>query len=409
MRPWIFGIVMFLLGWLLSWYFHHPVDSYTESAQNSGVPPSPRVQSQQPGGLHEDSRASALPTTSLAKTPSKTPAAASVGIPTPSTVERVQAYLAHRQYAEFFSLFQDALSSGDDTTLRLLREVVYGRAEQLQQQKRPTDAASLLQQLLAIDYDNVHARLLLATVHHQSDNFLVAIEQLYIARSYAQEAGTVEQITRHIRRWVTELTRQYNKEKRYLPLIDLYRELSEKEPEYAPHHIGLAEAYLALGNKADAKHALDLASFDVEVSAQIQRLQARIQQEDSVALTNATGIPLRQYGNHYVIKVLLNGALEASLMLDTGATLSIITPNVRSALGANVADGAAWFNTANGVVESVLLNVDSISAGPKVVQGAKVGVLELSSGPHIDGLLGMDFLKHFKFYIDQEKHILYLQ
>jgi clan AA aspartic protease (TIGR02281 family) len=394
LRVWIFGLSLFILGWILSWLYHRPVENFTESGQESAGQKSYPIISPIPKLTGRTSN-SVLPT--------------QVETHASTTLERAATHLKTRQYSEFFALFQEVQARADDATLQVLRKAAYASAKQLQQAKRSHDAQSLLQQLIANDYDNVPAHLLLAAVHRHKGNYLVALEQLYSARSYAQETELVAQITRQIHQWGTDFAARYKKEKHDLALIDLYRNLSEKEPEYAPHYLGLAEAYLALGNKTDAKLALELASFDVEVSDQVQRLLAQIHQKNSVTLTNATAIPLRRYGDHYVIKVMLNGELEASLMLDTGATLSIITPQVQVALGVSPSDRVAWFNTANGMVESVLLSIDSISAGSKGVQDTKVGVLNLSTNPHFDGLLGMDFLKHFKFYIDQDKHVLYLQ
>ncbi len=47
--------------------------------------------------------------------------------------------------------------------------------------------------------------------------------------------------------------------------------------------------------------------------------------------------------------------------------------------------------------------------GGHIVENIEVGVMDVSHTGSIDGLLGMNFLKHFKFYIDQGDNEMHLQ
>jgi predicted aspartyl protease len=66
------------------------------------------------------------------------------------------------------------------------------------------------------------------------------------------------------------------------------------------------------------------------------------------------------------------------------------------------------FSTANGLVQAPVYKLDSLSVGDWHVNHLEIGVLDLDSRSDVDGLLGMNFLNHFQFFIDQNKAVLRL-
>ena len=66
------------------------------------------------------------------------------------------------------------------------------------------------------------------------------------------------------------------------------------------------------------------------------------------------------------------------------------------------------FNTANGRVRAPVFVLDSLTVGDWQVNQLEVGVLALHGNTNIDGLLGMNFLRHFQFIIDQNEALLRL-
>jgi hypothetical protein len=42
------------------------------------------------------------------------------------------------------------------------------------------------------------------------------------------------------------------------------------------------------------------------------------------------------------------------------------------------------------------------------VDGIEIGAIEIASAMGVDGLLGMNFLRHFQFFIDQGRAVLRL-
>ena len=114
----------------------------------------------------------------------------------------------------------------------------------------------------------------------------------------------------------------------------------------------------------------------------------------------------------------MNRKVKANLVLDTGASVVVLSSKVAVSLGMDVyapaakADDAAEFVLADGrkigAKRIILDNVD--------VQGSEAHKVEAAVLPEqenniivCDGLLGMSFLKNFSFKIDQKNNRLTLE
>ena len=98
------------------------------------------------------------------------------------------------------------------------------------------------------------------------------------------------------------------------------------------------------------------------------------------------------------------------MLIDTGASLTIFTPAVLEQRGIRYQDTGRTgvFNTANGPVEAPVYTLDSLTVGDWQVNNIEIGVLDLGGSSGVDGLLGMNFLNHFQFFIDQNEDLLRL-
>jgi clan AA aspartic protease (TIGR02281 family) len=114
-------------------------------------------------------------------------------------------------------------------------------------------------------------------------------------------------------------------------------------------------------------------------------------------------------GSHFLVDVRLGSAQQARLLIDTGASLTMLTPDMlqRRGVVAHATGKTGVFNTANGRVRAPIYRLDSLSVGDWEVSNLDVGVLELDDA-QFDGLLGMNFLRHFRFFIDQNAALLRL-
>ena len=125
-----------------------------------------------------------------------------------------------------------------------------------------------------------------------------------------------------------------------------------------------------------------------------------------------SSVPLQSAGSALVVAVAVNGA-QATLVLDTGAALTLISPRLAGRAGVTVpAGGSKIVGTVVGgrTVEIPIARVRAFGVGPAVVENLQVGVYDaLPNRADVDGLLGANFLDHFKVTIDRQNRRLSLE
>ena len=117
-------------------------------------------------------------------------------------------------------------------------------------------------------------------------------------------------------------------------------------------------------------------------------------------------VSLAKSGEVLLVNALLNGTVDATLILDTGASSTTISKALATRLGIVLEEETAGFSTmADGrLVPTTFITLDSIQVGSAVRQEVSASVLENAPSPGVDGLLGMTFLKNFIIQLDIEKN-----
>jgi len=97
-------------------------------------------------------------------------------------------------------------------------------------------------------------------------------------------------------------------------------------------------------------------------------------------------------------------------MIDTGASLSTMKSNLAAEYAAYAwtEAGPLQMNTANGSVIGQKIRVRSLRLGDILLNDVEMGVIPLPEF-QFDGLLGMNVLSQFEFFIDQEQLFLVLR
>jgi tetratricopeptide (TPR) repeat protein len=126
----------------------------------------------------------------------------------------------------------------------------------------------------------------------------------------------------------------------------------------------------------------------------------------------AAGVtPVAIVGNTVLVPVTLTyrgNSVQARLVLDTGASVTAISDRLAAQLGVADADT----NPMTGVVadgrrvEARWFLADSVGVGPKSASQLRTVILPGSGGPGHDGLLGMDFLRKFRYQVDFDRQII---
>ena len=126
-----------------------------------------------------------------------------------------------------------------------------------------------------------------------------------------------------------------------------------------------------------------------------------------------TEVPVHLYGNAVLVPVSLNGDHAATLLLDTGATMSLLNPELAKRIGAAPRPNAptATLRIVGGQeITLPMVKLRSIRAGGLLVEDLEVGVYQaMPEKPDVDGLLGADFLRSFRVTVDRASKRLILE
>jgi len=95
------------------------------------------------------------------------------------------------------------------------------------------------------------------------------------------------------------------------------------------------------------------------------------------------------------------------LQLDTGASVTMVSSRVANKLGLSTL-GSRRGVTVGGIITVPTARVNSLNVGGAEVNDMVVSIHDFSPHPRIDGLLGMDFLKHFLVSLDAHRKLLVL-
>lgn len=183
----------------------------------------------------------------------------------------------------------------------------------------------------------------------------------------------------------------YDPDNRYI-LINLAKAYSET------NQFGLLESTLAY-----------LPEEDKEAQALREAMQHQLTEPRPTREITA-GIPMQKTGEHFVIDALLNNLVPAKLMIDTGASTSVISQSLFDAMPNSVQPrfvGTYPVNTAGGKVMAPIYRFNMLAVDDFTVRDIAIVVLPID-GLAADGLLGMNFLRAFHFQMDQTSSELFL-
>jgi clan AA aspartic protease (TIGR02281 family) len=336
----------------------------------------------------------------------------------PGGVEAVVTLLQRNDFEAALEQYEALQVQADELAVADARARILSYARRLIADHRFMTAEALLQHFLVAAYRDVDAHILLAAAFSGQQNFEAAIDQLYEARGVAYRPAMLERISKRIRSTVTELAWSLKSNEDYSALLMLYQRLIQLEPDHAPWFMGLAAAQLALEDVEAARRSLLLVAQDPDVGARAQTMLAELNlaADDRYGavhgdtVSGVAAIPLHRQGSHFIVEAQSGPGQGLRLLIDTGASLTILTPGVLEQPGIRYQDTGRTgiFNTANGPVDAPVYTLESLAVGDWKVDQVEVGVLELGDSPNMDGLLGMNFLNHFQFFIDQHEATLRL-
>jgi predicted aspartyl protease len=128
---------------------------------------------------------------------------------------------------------------------------------------------------------------------------------------------------------------------------------------------------------------------------------------------SATSVPLAMLHGMTFVRVVVNDGPGATFLLDTGSTHTVLSPRHARQLGIAVPSNAPQqiVQVVGGATITMpLVRVRSVSVGGLSVEELEVGIYEaLPNVSGAEGLLGSDFLRHFRVSVNQDAKQLTLE
>jgi predicted aspartyl protease len=340
MRTLLAGLGLLIAGWLLGWYSHE---------RWGHGPVAPVVQA--PAGPLDD-----------------TPPPRGLPVAVDAPVDVLQTLLSAGQFDDAVGYYEALARRADEAGAQLARQQLLGHARELLGQQRYVPAEALLQRLLVAAWRDVEVRALLAEVSYSMGDGRAAIDRLYEARGHAWDPETRSRLTRRIRVLASGEAKVLHDGGDQAGLLELYQHLTQLEPDHAEYFIGLAGAQHALGDTGAALRSLQLVAHDPVHGAQVTSMLVQLQHsladrtdEAAAPAAGVAGIPLQRRGNHFLVEAAPGRGRSLNLLIDTGASMTIVTPAALGQRGIRYSDTGRTgvFSTANGRVRAPIYRIDS--------------------------------------------------
>ena len=147
----------------------------------------------------------------------------------------------------------------------------------------------------------------------------------------------------------------------------------------------------------------------------VNRVQAqespRVAEPEIKPAPKKASIPLEKHGQVAIVQATLNNKKSAKFVVDTGASYTLISNALARELAIDVGQNPKTlpFQTANGLIEAPVTNLESITVGGMEIRNLPAAVHDAVPDPEVAGLLGLNFLSNFRMDIDTQKGMLYLE
>lgn len=322
--------------------------------------------------------------------------------------ESLLEHLRFGRHQAAVEIYDQVYTQFNETTSEPFRTTLLDQAATLLNHQ-PHKAVDLLQRYTAIFFRDIAALQLLANGHTQLRNYEQALRRFQDAYIAAHTAEDLDYIQSKIDSVVRLYTNNLHSAEDNHGLVALFSALIERQPDHAPYYLGLADAYIQNNEPRRALNALRYIQYDGILGAQAQRRIADLEDRHGPQPpSEGTVVPFVPIGNNFLVAARIN-AIPAHLMLDTGASVTVVTTEFARRVGLRWDDTRlVSLDTANGRVRAPVATIARLEVGSEVLTNLRVVVVELDGLRGIDGLLGMDVLSRYRVTIDRSQNSLIL-
>jgi clan AA aspartic protease (TIGR02281 family) len=329
-------------------------------------------------------------------------------------VEAIKGLLAKRDFEGVIQSYDDAIAA--DPALRPeLRAQVLAYLQQAMARGEDDALLGLVDSWLALYYEDIDILLLLAEYQGRRGYPDEAARVFQFAFTYALDPAEREQVSAAFDKLVEKTDADLGNQGRWAELLGFYRMLATIDLDRPRHRLREAAISLELGNEYSARELLLPLRESELLGSEARDMLARMeswQQSSPAPPPPGQAVPLRRRGQHYLVDLSLNGTSAVTLLIDTGASVTVLKQESFKRLSRNSHyDYLGWrlFNTANGFTRGNIYRAQGLRIGDEQLANVDLAILDFRQDPDIDGLLGMNVLQNFRFQIDQDRELLYLQ
>ena len=306
-------------------------------------------------------------------------------------------------------IYQQEVRAGNDIakqmrTRLIARIIALIRSHQYQQ----------VQQLITAYLDtnayDAEVLALQARLYHIVGRHLEALGSAYDAKIYGDQSIAEETIDQLITEILDEYEKQLMEKKQWDALVALYSLVVEKDYSalQSSYYYKLAQAQFKLGDYYTALASISQIIGHPLWSRKASYLQNTV--EKFIAGDGIVAIPVEYTDPHkFIVIATINDTIEAELLIDTGASLSLLKEEFVTEVELPMEDEEPLtLTTVSDTVEARTIKLDSFGIGDVKVADMPIAVTDMPDDFLLDGLLGMDYLSEFEFNLDQEALTLYL-
>ena len=330
---------------------------------------------------------------------------------------------------------QNRISADEHSFLRneqrlkdLIQSVSSGHFPMLLSKAAPLDSSKLILEFIKAGRIDMAAQLitddgeryaqdlsiskLVATKFLANNSYHDAMIFLYEQRLFVEQE-IENDLLLLIYRMVEDIDSKLGELSQYALLIDFYRLLVGLHADHSPYYLRLTHWLIKSGDIYMAEQSLAGALHDIQYQESIFELEERIARYE--ASKNQVVIPLTKVGEHFVLELSGTGFSGLKLMLDTGASMTVIKESIAESQFPEILEHAQslLLNTANGVVSGLkvtlpVIQMQNVQMQDVNIEEVAIGIMPLPDFQY-DGLLGMNILNRFEFFLDQEMQQLVLK
>ena len=401
---------LLLVGMVLGWLLHDAIPTGS-LAQN----PAPSISTPAPAPAILPSRYfSASPQADSPNLREQPPSQVSEPAAPPSA-DRFRQLLVEQQFEVALSYYEQALSLDDAYQLALKPILEHYLMFCLEQCSNGV-FVEVVNVWLSTYYQDIPVLLLLAEHQRLQRQPEEAASTLQLAATYAYQTEHEDAVNAAVLRLVQVTDDDLSRQESWVELLGFYEYLETIDLGTREFLLREAILYRVLGEtQRSQKLLLTLQQRDnksntvwtATLNQELSRISPQLEKPDR--LGHAVAVTKR--GDHFLVEVTLNRMSTVKLLIDTGASLTTLSHSSFADLPqANFNYlGSRMFNTAGGLTRGDIYRASSIELGEMQLNDIDIAVIDYPSASNVDGLLGMNVLRNYRFEIDQDDKLLHLQ